>query len=287
MFQFLKKINSGFSEKKDFILSKAVKRDTNYGKFGLAAYNEKGEIAITSWSSDEGRQMLIESEYNNAFFSLAHTYQSMRNPFYASIASMVNVLNALRLDRGVIPDNEERSVKLFDRDTGEIREFTYNIYTQNTLLDAETDQVKPRNKIAPLVQDEVAYVDFDEFNPGLSIIEVKQILEIYKCRVELYHARNDYEKGIETFREVLKKNLNEKGKFIIANYYGENVGLQQAGHYSAVAAYHEATDNILILDTAAHKAPWYWIKAGHLYQAMNTIAREGNKRGYLVIEDIL
>ena len=101
---FLEKI--GLRKKQEDINPKAIKRETNYGVFGPAPFSSKKEVIIIPWNSPEGRKMLVESQYNSAFFFLAHTFQNMRNPFYGSIASMVNVLNAMRLDRGVIPDNK-------------------------------------------------------------------------------------------------------------------------------------------------------------------------------------
>jgi hypothetical protein len=276
----------GLKKKDEVVNIKAVKQETDYGSFikGNDSSKKKKKTMIP-WNSDEGREMLTHSKYNAAFFDLAHTYQNMRNPFYASVASMVNVLNALRLDKGIIPDNKERSVQFFDRNTGEIREYNFNMYTQNTLLDSETDKIKDREKIAPSLNDEVVYVDFEEFNPGLSLIQVKKILEIYRCKVDMFYANNNMRGFLENFREVLKKSLSIGDKFIIVNYYGDIIGLQQAGHFSVVAAYDDKSDKVLILDCAAHKNPWYWLDLTKLYEAMNTEAREGNKRGYIVVEE--
>lgn len=278
------KIAENFKTKEPEITIKAVKQDTQYARFMGAKYGQNS-VVVTPWNSPQGKRMLLESMYNDSFFHLAHTYQSMTNPFYGSVASMVNVLNALRLDKGVVPDNKERSAKLFDRNTGEIREYSFNIYTQNTLLDDETDIVKPRRKILPEIRDEVAYVDFDEFNPGLSLMQMKRVLEIYKCNVNIFYAHNDINKGVEDFIFHLKQCLSTDKQFIITNFYGEIIGLHQAGHFSTIAAFHEPSWNVLVLDTAAHKHPWYWVSVDQLYHAMNTEAREGNKRGYLIVED--
>ncbi|MDX1949733.1 MAG: phytochelatin synthase family protein [Rickettsiales bacterium] len=280
------KISENFKSKNPEIIEKAIKENTQYASF-LEGKFAKNLVVVTPWNSEKGKRMLLESDYNNSFFHLAHTFQSMANPFYGSVASMVNVLNALRLDKGIVPDSNERIFKLFDRNTGEIREFSFNIYTQNSLLDDETDLVKHREKILPKIKDEVAYVDFDEFNPGLSLMQMKRILEIYKCSVDIFYAHNDVNNGVADFISHLKDALSSDKKFIIANFYGEIIGLHQAGHFSTIAAFHEPTWSVLVLDTASHKHPWYWVSVDQLYHAMNTEAREGNKRGYLVVSDKL
>ncbi len=280
------KISENFRSKNSEIIEKAIKENTQYASF-LEAKFAKNSVVITPWNSEKGKRMLLESDYNNSFFNLAHNFQSMINPFYGSVASMVNVLNALRLDKGIVPDSNERIFKLFDRNTGEIREFSFNIYTQNSLLDNETDSIKLREKILPKIKDEVAYVDFDEFNPGLSLMQVKRILEIYKCEVDIFYAHNDVNNGIADFIAHLKNALSSDRKYVIANFYGEIIGLHQAGHFSTIAAFHEPSWNVLVLDTASHKHPWYWVSVDQLYHAMNTEAREGNKRGYLIVSDKL
>lgn len=264
---------------------KAIKRDTGYGKYSVKDSKDSLSLGIIAWNCDEGKQRLLESKYNFAFFSLAHTYQSQISPFHAGIACMTNVLNALRLDRGVVPDSKERSFKLFDRDTGEIRENHFNIYSQKTLLDSETDQIKKRQDIIPEIKDEVAYVDFDVFNPGLSIVQVKQILELYKCKVELSYANDDTARGIATLTEQLKECLITKERIIIANFNGGKLGMLPGGHYGTIGGYHAKSNSVLVLDVAAHETPWFWVPVEELYNAMNSDAREGRRRGYIIIED--
>lgn len=281
----MEKIKDVFSsDSEESINVKAVKRDTGYGKFTVKGVDGE-DLGIIPWNSDEGRKRILESKYNFAFFSLAHTYQSQISPFHAGIACMTNVLNALRLDRGVVPDSKERSFQLFDRDTGEIREHSFNTYSQPTLLDSETDQVKPRKDVVPEIKDEVAYVDFDKFNPGLSIVQVKQILELYKCNVELSYANDDIARGVHALTEQLKECLVTNKRLVIANFNGARLGMLSGGHYAAVAAYHAKSNSALMLDVAAHQAPWFWVPVEKLYDAMNSDAREGHRRGYLIVED--
>jgi len=48
--------------------------------------------------------------------------------------------------------------------------------------------------------------------------------------------------------------------------------------------YNEEMDAILILDSAAHKNPWFWVPVKHIFHAMNTESNDGY-RGYLIVKD--
>ncbi len=266
---------------------KAVKKDTGYGRYSKPDDDPELASGVISWNSDEGRKRILESKYNFAFFSLAHTYQFQTSPFHASLACMSNVLNALRLDRGVVPDSKERSFQLFDRSTGEIREQHFNIYSQKTLLDSETDQIKKRKDVIPEIKDEVAYVDFDHFDPGLSIIHVKQVLELYKCEVELNYANDDEARGVAVMVDQLKECLVAKERFVIANFNGDSLGMLPGGHFGVVGAYHLKSNSALILDVAAHKTPWFWVPVEKLYESMKADADDGRRRGYLIVSDTI
>jgi|GEM_PF-708250 len=279
IFPFLKQ------DAEEYPSEKAVKKDTNYGRFSDLKGIEHDSKFITRWNTEEGRRRILESKFNYSFFHLAHTYQSQISPFHASIACMVNVLNALRLDRGVVPDSKEQSYKLFDRDTGDIREHNFNVYTQKTLLDFDTDIVKFRKDVIPEIHDEVAYVDFKFFDPGLSLVQVKQILEIYKCKVEMNYANDDIKRGAETFVDQIKECLVSNERYVIANFNSGNLGMLPGGHYGVIAAYHQKSNSVLVLDSAAHETPWFWVSVDALYNAMNSDAREGRRRGYLIVED--
>ncbi|HCR85204.1 MAG TPA: hypothetical protein DIV86_00845 [Alphaproteobacteria bacterium] len=266
---------------------KLEKHQTDYKHFEALKENGHERIAVIPWNSPEGRALMVKSIYHNSFFFLAHNYQTQINPFYSSVASMVTVLNSLRLEKGVLPEVNEKSFRLFDRATGELKEYEYNLYTQENLLNDETDlMVKKRENILPKIKDDIGYVDFAKFNPGLSLIEVMEILQIYKCKTEIHYAHDNFEMGVNNFITHLKECTLSNNKFIIANFYGAVFGLPQSGHFSTIGAYNGMKKaKALILDTAAYKTPWYWVEIEDLYRAMNTTAYGGAKRGYIIVED--
>ncbi len=249
-----------------------------YGEYRVAKYSVRKRVVVINWNSDEGRQMLMHATYNQDFFRLAHAFQPQINPFFCSVACMVTVLNALRLPRGIVP-----SQKGFDFVAPDGKTIHYKMYSQLTLLNEETEQVKRKEDIAPSMRGGEV-VSAENYAPGLTLGQVQQMLEIYGAQTELHYAAKVIEKGLPLFIEVLKNTLLDSEALMIVNYEGQVMGLSTGGHYSVVGAYDQASDHVLVLDTAAHKNPWYWVPTKHLYHAMHAMAGE-HTRGYLIVWD--
>jgi len=99
--------------------------------------------------------------------------------------------------------------------------------------------------------------------PGLTLAQLKGILEAYDARVELHYADADSEDAVAVFREELRAVLADSVGFLIANFKGRAIGASSDGHISPVAAYDEKTDSVLLLDVAGHLNPWYWVPVAH------------------------
>jgi len=126
--------------------------------------------------------------------------------------------------------------------------------------------------------------DESEFDPGLTLAQLKSLLELYNVDVVLNYADMEGKKSFDNFRNELKNILSDKDKFVIVNFIGKEVGASTGGHISPLAAYDQNTDSVLTLDVAGHKNPWYWVPLTHLYLAMHT--KDGkNYRGWLIVSD--
>lgn len=247
-----------------------------YGKYKTVKEHWREQIVIINWNTDEGKRRLFECSDNAAFFRVAHNYQPQINPFFCGIASIVTTLNSLRLSKGKVPDQEGFN---FTRPDGSITQ--YKLYSQLTLLNEKTDKIKPKDVIAPSINPEKAK---QIFNPGLTLKEVAAILKIYGAKVKTMHATNASATHIEAFRATLKATLNHPEKILISNFFGRIKGLTTGGHYSIIGSYDAATDSVLVMDTAAHKNPWYWVSIKNFYKAMHT--KDGvDYRGWIVVSD--
>jgi hypothetical protein len=70
----------------------------------------------------------------------------------------------------------------------------------------------------------------------------------------------------------------------VANYDRAALGQTGNGHFSPLAAWHAASDRVLVLDVARFKYPPHWVPVDKLWQAMCALDPASSlARGYLVI----
>jgi len=258
-------------------ITPSIIKNKGYGDYEASKVSGEEGVVLVNWNSDEGKRRLFRSNFNQAFFRLAHLYQPQLNPFYAGVACVVTTLNALRVDKGKIPNQEG-----FDYTCPEGTEYHYNLYSQLTLLNEKTERVKKKTDIAPSLLEEGSQPK--EFSPGLNLYQITHILQIYDAETNIHYAEKEAEENIDKFANDLKSTLNSPEKVLITNFDGDIIGLATGGHFSAIGAYDEASESVLVLDTAAHRNPWYWVPIKHLYHAMNTM--HGDKhRGYLIVSE--
>jgi Phytochelatin synthase len=116
---------------------------------------------------------------------------------------------------------------------------------------------------------------------GMSLAELGDLLRAHGAEVTLFYASDA---SLAAFREIARTNLETPGDFLLVNYQRAALGQEKTGHISPVAAYHSATDRLLILDVAAYKYPPVWVSTKALWDAMNTMdSASGRTRGFLVV----
>lgn len=237
------------------------------------------------WHEREGRKRLFESRYNKHFFELAHRFQPQIKPTYCGVASAVMVLNALRIKTGLRIDSGLEVLVPTSHGGGAM---PYNSYSQLTFLNEETDVIKRREWIEGITVECETTGDV-VFEPGLNLEQLGAKLKLYLLSVQTRHAEPEthpMKNPVGRFRQDLMAYLNDANTFIIVNYYGKAIGKRVGGHFSPVAAYHEETDSVLVMDVAGHKHPWFWVPLKELYHAMTT--KDGKEmRGYMLVSDKL
>ncbi len=183
---------------------------------------------------------------------------------------LLNVLNYGRI-------SSQKSEELI-KPNGEVAE--YKLFTQRGFLNKETDKIKPREVIDYKAQNKNV-----KYDPGISLSDLSKILSrTYHLKTTLVSVEKNNQKIVEEFRLTLKKVLNDKTRFLLANFNGEILKQKYSGHFSPLVAYDEESDSVLILDVALHKNQWFWTPISDLISAMNT---EDNNtyRGYLLVEN--
>jgi hypothetical protein len=277
----MKKVDNNATNKiivKSEKMMKLLSSKLGYGQYRVAKHSLNKRVVIVDWNSDLGQKKLARAKYKQSFMRLAHNYQSQINPFYCGVACIATVLNSLRARKGLIPNQEE-----FEYVDPEGNKIEYKYYNQLNVLDEQTDQIKQREKIAPSITQN-PHNPNEEFRPGLTLRNVKEILEYHHAVADMHPCERENEEMIQEFRDTIIRVLSERKEYLLLNFDGETCELSTGGHFSTVGAYDTQEDAILILDAAAHKNPWFWVPIKYIYHAMNTKNYDGY-RGYIIVRD--
>lgn len=200
--------------------------------------------------SGQGEQLLRDSDAIEAFIPLASNFVTQKTQAYCGVASMVMVLNALQLPAPAVPEYDP-----------------YHTFTQDNLLNEQTDQILPREVLA---------------KQGMTLDQLGSILGSQPVAVEVHHAADSTP---DAFRASARDHLATEGRFVIINYLRKALGQERGGHISPLAAYDAETDRFLILDVSRYKYPPVWVTTPDLFAAMNTTDadNENRTRGYVLI----
>ncbi|MTJ11224.1 glutathione gamma-glutamylcysteinyltransferase [Anabaena sp. UHCC 0187] len=205
---------------------------------------------LIGFDTPEGETLLISSKSKNDFFPLSTQFLTQNNQAYCGVASIVMVLNSLK-----IPAPEAPQYKPF------------RVFTQDNFFSNE----KTRNIVSPEVVS----------RQGMTLDELGGLLGSYDVKAKVYHAGDT---NLEEFRKLAAENLKQPGNFVIINYLRKEIGQEKGGHISPLAAYNELTDRFLIMDVSRYKYPPVWVKAVDLWKAMNTVdSTAGKTRGFVFV----
>ncbi len=202
-------------------------------------------------NSPTGQDLLHASEAQADFVPLMSQFVTQENQAFCGIASTVMVLNSIGVDAPNAPE--------WDR----------KYFTQENVLNAETEAVIPRETIA---------------RQGLTLEELSNILASYPVQVERHHGSDV---SLEQFRQLVATNLAEPNNFMLINYLRRSIGQERGGHISPLAAYDAQTDRVLILDVSRYKYPSVWVEVETLWNAINTVdSVSGLTRGVVTISSL-
>ena len=201
-------------------------------------------------NSTEGDQLLFASSTRTDYIPLSIEFITQENLAYCGVASIVMILNALDIPAPETP--EYRNL--------------FRIFTQDNVF----DQPQTRQVIAP---ETVA-------RQGMTLQELGGLLASYPVDVTVRHGAD---MTLEEFRRVIVDNLSEADNYVLVNYLRRSLGQKGGGHISPIAAFHEESDRLLILDVARYRYAPIWVKVEDLWQATNTLDTTSNKTRGLVL----
>jgi len=204
-------------------------------------------VDLVDFGSDTGRAWLAEAlgaGTAQSFFALVAHLHTQAEPAWCGFGTLVTVLNALEIDPG-------RTWK------GQWRFFGEQMLVCCKAIE-----------LAAAV--------------GLSLGEVACLAACNAAEVRLVHAEPG---SVGEFRAALEASVRAlRGPFLVANYARAELGQTGGGHFSPLAAWHQASDHVLVLDVARFKYPPHWVPVERLWQAMATRDEAtGLPRGWLAL----
>jgi len=202
---------------------------------------------LVAFGSPEGRKLLVESlaaGTAESFHALVAHLHTQAEPAWCGLGTLVTVLNALEID------------------PGRVWKGPWRFFGEELLVCCKALEVAA--------------------SEGLTLAEVACLAECNGASATLRHAEVG---GEAAFREALARTVRAPaGPFLIANYDRGVLGQTGTGHFSPLAALHEASDQVLVLDVARFKYPPHWVPVALLWQAMASLdADMGRARGYLAV----
>ncbi len=206
--------------------------------------------------SELGEKLLFTSETRRDYLPLSLEFETQDNLAYCGVATLVMVLNALKVEA---PISQNHTIPGF---------VSYRFFTQQNVLENKSirDVMEPE-----LIRKQ-----------GMTLKELAGIFQTYAVKVQTFHGQDT---SLEEFRQLAIQNLQQPKNFLVVNYLRRSMGQKGGGHISPVVAYNESSDRFLILDVARYRYSPVWVSASSLWEAMNTVdSTSGKTRGFLMID---
>lgn len=200
----------------------------------FSSHPSSAQNEVIPFNEQKGIQMFLDSDFKSAYWPLIQYYDTQINQTYCGVASAVMVLNALNVPRPYDWPND----------------YYGKLFTQNNFFSESVCKQVDHNLV---------------LKKGLTLQELSLAMEAWGVQTQIIYADEMTETA---FREVLKDNLGQIDRFIIANYFRPLIQGVCGGHFSPIAAYDQNTDSLLILDVYRHQFGPTWIKLSKFFAAI-------------------
>ena len=198
-----------------------------------------------------GLNLLAGSSHRADYGALAGALLTQANLAYCGVASSAMLLNSLAVPAPMVPGYGP-----------------YRFWTQENLFDDRaTRLVKAPELIA---------------RQGMTLDQLRQLLASKGLQVRAIHGRDI---DLLTLRRLLASSLANPTDRLLVNYDRRLLGQSGGGHIAPLAAYHAASDRVLILDVARYRYPSVWVPLKELWQSLRSLDSDsGLSRGLVVAE---
>ena len=267
--------NVSCSSKKD--LWNRQKINVNYKAYNYGAITGEKPIEM---NSQEGRAMLMQTQYNKPFFALAQHFSGQEYPTTCGPASARIVLSAIyeKEGRSFLLDAEKSLVK----EKNGIDKPRYMMTERNIFTPYKQKGGKVKYNVVARQEKN----DDGIYSGGITLQDLTDIMRAHQnvdAKYVVFAGDDASMTGLQHFRELLKNILISNDVYLIANYHLSAMYDKNSGHYSPIVAYYEDGDYVLVMDVASHLGVWVWVKLEDLYRLMNGTL-SGIQRGYIVVK---
>ncbi|CAB9521266.1 Glutathione gamma-glutamylcysteinyltransferase (Partial), partial [Seminavis robusta] len=212
---------------------------------------------LTALSSPLGRQFLLESMAAltaESYWALTEQFVNQSDPAYCGVTTLLMVLNAMNIDPGVrwkggwrFYGDEDVLLQRCCLNKERIRRVGITMEQFMILGTCHGTRITMKRPPPPAENDNNHYSD-----------------SMDTSSYSLQEFRKD-------LKETLDSQFNRENSMIVTSY--SRAALQQTGdgHFSPIAAFHEPSDHVLILDVARFKYPPYWVSVKELYESMQPV----------------
>lgn len=217
----------------------------------IQASVEGADNRLVYLTTQEGAGRVIESQFNKDYFLVAPYVESEKFLTFCSIATMAAILNSF----------EDALTRPIDT-----KRYPYPYFTQENIFNEANQQVKTFEKVV---------------TDGLTLDQIGLYLTHLDVDAATIFAD---ENTLDNMRAATIEGLSDPSVRVILNYDRAVVGQNGGGHVSPIAAYHQPSDSVLVLDVAGYKYPPAWIPMEMLYEAMLSVDSSSNRsRGIALV----
>jgi hypothetical protein len=202
-------------------------------------------------SEAAGLNLLAGSSHRADYGALAGALLTQANLAYCGVASSAMLLNSLAVPAPAVPGYGP-----------------YRFWTQENLFDdPATRLIKPPELIA---------------RQGMTLDQLRQLLASKGVKVRAIHGLDI---DLLALRRLLAGSLANPTDRLLVNYDRRQLGQSGGGHIAPLAAYHAASDRVLILEVARYRYPSVWVPLKDLWHSMRSLdSASGLSRGLVVVK---
>ena len=205
---------------------------------------------LIALSSPRGRTMLLDALQHKtaeSYWNLINHFSNQSDPAYCGVTTLLICLNSMSVDPNV-------------RWRGGWRYYG----EEDTILER---CCIPKERIQ---------------RAGITLAEFARLA---KCQgLQVTTKQPTMTNTVHDFRSNVREILSNEDGLIVASFARFALGQTGEGHFSPIAAYHEETDCVLVLDVARFKYSPYWVSISELYDAMKPLDETSQEsRGWFVL----